>query len=302
MTAIAACRTCGTEPLENARFCHGCGSPVQDGDTRAEYKQVTVLFADVVHSMDIAATVGTERLREIMADLAACCAAVAQATGTAGGAGTQDILSQFVSSLSSALQGLTSPTGLASNPLAGSTIWQSLNSNVFNGLTSAGYVNPATITPAVTSGMSDINSLQTPGNSLQTPGLVPPLMPPGGRYSIPAFAGFVAPGHGPASSPALGGMSAMPSRAALVGRLSVPQSWIAATQVANHAGTALPGGDWTSAGAPAGPSAAAGAPGIPGMPFAVPAGTASATGPDTDSARPSCRDHRPPDSSRADPR
>ena len=55
MTAISACRTCGTEPLENARFCHGCGSPVQDGDTRAEYKQVTVLFADVVHSMDIAA-------------------------------------------------------------------------------------------------------------------------------------------------------------------------------------------------------------------------------------------------------
>jgi adenylate cyclase len=70
VTAIAACRTCGTEPLENARFCHGCGSPVDDGDTRAEYKQVTILFADVVHSMDIAAAVGAERLREIMADLA----------------------------------------------------------------------------------------------------------------------------------------------------------------------------------------------------------------------------------------
>jgi class 3 adenylate cyclase len=35
----------------------------------AEYKQVTVLFADVVHSMDIAAAVGAERLREIMAEL-----------------------------------------------------------------------------------------------------------------------------------------------------------------------------------------------------------------------------------------
>ena len=35
----------------------------------AEYKQVTVLFADVVHSMDIAAAVGPERLREIMAEL-----------------------------------------------------------------------------------------------------------------------------------------------------------------------------------------------------------------------------------------
>jgi class 3 adenylate cyclase len=82
VTAIAACRTCGTEPLENARFCHSCGSPVQDGDTRAEYKQVTVLFADVVHSMDIASAVGAERLREIMADLADRCAAVVQRYGS----------------------------------------------------------------------------------------------------------------------------------------------------------------------------------------------------------------------------
>ncbi len=78
MTAIAACRKCGTEPLENARFCHGCGSPVKDSHTRAEYKQVTVLFADVVHSMDIAAALGTERLREVMADLADRCAAVVE--------------------------------------------------------------------------------------------------------------------------------------------------------------------------------------------------------------------------------
>ncbi|MGO9222684.1 ATP-binding protein, partial [Mycobacterium sp.] len=81
MTAIAACRTCGTEPREGARFCDGCGSPVQDGDTRAEYKQVTVLFADVVHSMDIAAAVGTERLREIMAGLVDRAAAVVKRYG-----------------------------------------------------------------------------------------------------------------------------------------------------------------------------------------------------------------------------
>jgi adenylate cyclase len=81
VTAIAACHSCGTEPLENARFCHGCGSPIQDGDTRAEYKQVTVLFADVVHSMDIAAAVGAERLREIMTDVANRCAAVVQRYG-----------------------------------------------------------------------------------------------------------------------------------------------------------------------------------------------------------------------------
>src|SRR6516164_2530852 len=69
MTTAAACRTCGTEPLENARFCHGCGSPVQDAGIQAEYKQVTVLFADVVRSMDLAAAVGPERLREIMAEV-----------------------------------------------------------------------------------------------------------------------------------------------------------------------------------------------------------------------------------------
>src|SRR6476660_5880366 len=83
MTASTACRTCGTEPPDNASFCHGCGSPLTESSTRAEYKQVTVLFADVVHSMAIAATVGAERLREIMADLADQCAAVVQRYGGA---------------------------------------------------------------------------------------------------------------------------------------------------------------------------------------------------------------------------
>jgi class 3 adenylate cyclase len=81
MTAVLACRACGTEPGENARFCHGCGAPVAEADTRAEYKQVTVLFADVVHSTDIASAVGAERLREIMTDLADRCAAVVERYG-----------------------------------------------------------------------------------------------------------------------------------------------------------------------------------------------------------------------------
>jgi len=41
MTAATACRKCGIEPLADARFCHGCGSPVAEAETRAEYKQVT---------------------------------------------------------------------------------------------------------------------------------------------------------------------------------------------------------------------------------------------------------------------
>ncbi|ACC43659.1 membrane-anchored adenylyl cyclase [Mycobacterium marinum M] len=78
MTPVTVCRACGVEPLENARFCHECGAPIGAADTRAEYKQVTVLFADVAHSMDIAAAVGPERLREIMAELVTRASVVVQ--------------------------------------------------------------------------------------------------------------------------------------------------------------------------------------------------------------------------------
>ena len=70
MTAAAVvCGSCGTELPPNSKFCNECGAAVATATTPAEYKQVTVLFADVVHSMDIAAAVGAERLREIMAEL-----------------------------------------------------------------------------------------------------------------------------------------------------------------------------------------------------------------------------------------
>src|ERR1700739_2310678 len=67
--------------MENARFCHSCGAPLPGETITAEYKQVTVLFADVVHSMNIAATVGAERLREIMAELVEQSAAVVKRYG-----------------------------------------------------------------------------------------------------------------------------------------------------------------------------------------------------------------------------
>jgi len=82
MTAAGlSCGSCGTELNETAKFCNECGAAVATATTPAEYKQVTVLFADVAHSMDIAAAVGTERLREIMTDLADRCAAVVQRYG-----------------------------------------------------------------------------------------------------------------------------------------------------------------------------------------------------------------------------
>src|ERR1700730_6442617 len=82
MTATGlSCGSCGTKLNETAKFCSECGAAVSPVPKPAEYKQVTVLFADVVHSMDIAATVGAERLREIMTDLVDRASAVVQRYG-----------------------------------------------------------------------------------------------------------------------------------------------------------------------------------------------------------------------------
>ena len=82
MTATGTvCGSCGAELQASDKFCHECAAPLVAAAKPAEYKQVTVLFADVVHSMDIAAAVGAERLREIMAELADRCAAVVQQYG-----------------------------------------------------------------------------------------------------------------------------------------------------------------------------------------------------------------------------
>jgi class 3 adenylate cyclase len=84
------CESCGTELQPNSKFCNECGAPVIQVSRSAEYKQVTVLFADVVHSMDIAATVGPERLREIMTDLINRAAVVVQRYGGTVGSFTGD--------------------------------------------------------------------------------------------------------------------------------------------------------------------------------------------------------------------
>ena len=68
-TTSLVCRVCGAEPRRGARFCDACGSALTLVVDPAEYKQVTVLFADVVRSMDIAAALGPERLREVVTEL-----------------------------------------------------------------------------------------------------------------------------------------------------------------------------------------------------------------------------------------
>ena len=58
-----------------------CGARVTQVSRSAEFEPVAVLFADLVHSMDIAAAVGAERLREIMAKLVDRASAVVQRDG-----------------------------------------------------------------------------------------------------------------------------------------------------------------------------------------------------------------------------
>ncbi|WP_029117999.1 zinc ribbon domain-containing protein, partial [Mycobacterium sp. URHB0044] len=75
MTAGVACWSCGTGLRDNAKFCDTCGSQLIAVD-KAKYKQVTVLFADVVRSMDVAAALDIERLREVMTEVVERSAAV----------------------------------------------------------------------------------------------------------------------------------------------------------------------------------------------------------------------------------
>jgi class 3 adenylate cyclase len=75
------CGSCGAQCSPTAKFCGECGTRLSGVTQSAEFKQVTVLFADVVHSMDIAAAVGPEGLREIMSGLVDRAATVVQRFG-----------------------------------------------------------------------------------------------------------------------------------------------------------------------------------------------------------------------------
>ena len=81
MTAGVTCGSCGTSLRENAKFCDECSAPIVVSVNTPVYKQVTVLFADVVRWTDVAAAVDLERLREIMTELLEGSAAVIQRYG-----------------------------------------------------------------------------------------------------------------------------------------------------------------------------------------------------------------------------
>jgi PPE-repeat protein len=199
--------------------------------------------------------------------------AVAQANGASTGAGVQSQLQQLTSTIPSSLKQLTSPMSAATNAAAqpaswldslldfldgadGNSIGTFLNSSLVNGFVSGSYVSPAIVTPAITSGLADINSLgpgePAPGGTGVT-GMITPQPP----VSAPA----------PVSVPSVG-VSVNTTGSTLVGKLSVPPTWTAAAQVANHSGVTYAGGGWTNAVGPTGGGTSAVPAGMPGMPGA----------------------------------
>src|ERR1700749_2316356 len=79
--AGAVCRACGTELRRRARFCDACGAPAPEAVDQPEFKQVTVVFADVVNSLALASKLGAERLLEIMAEVFGCAATITRRYG-----------------------------------------------------------------------------------------------------------------------------------------------------------------------------------------------------------------------------
>jgi PPE-repeat protein len=218
--------------------------------------------------------------------------AVSQSTGT----GVQSTLSQVVSTVPNTLQQLSSPlssAAAATNPFApgsntattgiagllnlldgqtGSAVGTYLASGLSNGILSGNWFNPASISPAVTSAFGDIGFLAVAGQAgssfnpaLFSAATAPAMSTVGLSHVGPAIGSMATPGTG---------VSAGVGRATLVGTMSVPHSWAAATPsmstpaaATQAAGTQVPG--WTI---PPGAgleevSRTQGMPGMPGMPM-----------------------------------
>jgi PPE-repeat protein len=205
-------------------------------------------------------------------------AATTQANGVSTGAGVQSQLQQLTSTIPSSLKQLTSPVSAATNAATqpasaltdllnfldgadGNPIGTFLNSTLVNGFVSGSYVSPALITPAVTSGLADVNSLAPVGEAagLGGAGLG------GAGLGGAGVTDMIKPLAG---APMSLGVSVNTSGSALVGKLSVPPAWTAAAQVANHSGVTYAGGGWTNAVGPTGGGTGAIPAGMPGMPGA----------------------------------
>jgi PPE-repeat protein len=221
--------------------------------------------------------------------------AVAQAAGTSSSAGVQSTLSQVVSTVPAALQGLASPvsstpvnpfapgsntatTGIAGllnllSGQSGSAVGGFINSAMGNGFLSGNWVNPASLSPAVTSAFADIGFLAVAGQGFGGFGAAAPGMLTAATAPSAMSAGLAHVGSamGSLGSSGLGGstVSAGVGRATLVGAMSVPQSWGAATPGTTAPLMASSSGGWAIApGAGTEMAGMPGVPGVPGMPVA----------------------------------
>jgi PPE-repeat protein len=218
--------------------------------------------------------------------------AVSQATGTSASTGVQSTLSQVVSTVPSTLQQLASPLSAASvNPFAPgsntattgiagflnllsgqsqSAFGSFLTSGFSNGILSGNWLNPASISPAVTSAFADIGFLAVAGQGFG--GLNPGLLTGATAPSAMSAAGLAHAGSaiGSLGSPNLGGsaVSAGMGRATLVGTMSVPHSWAPAAPATSPALTASQAEGWYMPPGVEEASATQGTPGMPGMPMA----------------------------------
>ena len=167
-------------------------------------------------------------------------AAVAQATATPAASGAQTVLSQLTSAVPNALQSLAAPLGLPTD------LWSFLDSNFVNGFVSAGYTTPPSSNrQSQERWPTSMRCRSRTGGTARHPaaGQHPRERELGDAHVSQRWFGAHAAGYG------LGGFGLDGSRR-VRWTLSVPQSWVAATQVENHAGAALAGGGWNSTAAP----------------------------------------------------
>ncbi len=82
----AACATCGERTPERARFCPSCGARLPEhealnAEEGGEYRQITVLFCDLVGSTGLSARLDPEDLRELLRSYQAVCAEAIERRG-----------------------------------------------------------------------------------------------------------------------------------------------------------------------------------------------------------------------------
>ena len=82
----AACATCGERTPEGARFCPSCGARLAEhaalkADESGEYRQITVLFCDLVGSTGLSARLDPEDLRELLRSYQTVCAEAIERRG-----------------------------------------------------------------------------------------------------------------------------------------------------------------------------------------------------------------------------